>query len=94
MFHINFNSMAPKPQPGLQVFKSAMKELKPFLPRNYGVILKDTTHPDLDFYRLRQAVALRAVYWEGYEALKTIAKKEPVERPTRKKHERRQPVTV
>lgn len=82
----------PKPSKlGLSSFRQVMKELKPFIPRNYGVLLAESEkYKHLDFDLLRQAFALRRVYWEGLEALRTIARKEPVERKPRKKHEKRQ----
>ena len=54
--------------PDLPQFRANMARLKPHLAKYYGVVVL-ARFPELDRQRLHQAVAGRAVYPEGYNAL-------------------------
>lgn len=54
--------------PDLPQFRANMRRLKPALAKFYGVVVA-ARFPQLDLKRLHQAVAGRAVYPEGYNAL-------------------------
>lgn len=56
------------PNPDLPQFRANMKRLKPHLGKFYGVVVA-AQFKTLDLKRLHQAVAGRAVYLEGYNAL-------------------------
>jgi hypothetical protein len=61
----------PRPKkPELQKSRDDFGALKP-LPRYYGVRVADH-FPEIDIYKLGQAVAGRIIYEEGYNALKAI----------------------
>ena len=54
--------------PDLPQFRANMRRLKPALAKFYGVVVA-ARFPEIDLKRLHQAVAGRAVYPEGYNAL-------------------------
>lgn len=61
----------PRPKnPDLEKSRDDFDALKP-LPRYYGVRVADH-FPEIDIYKLGQAVAGRVIYKEGYEALRAI----------------------
>ncbi|MGI4873156.1 MAG: hypothetical protein ACRYFX_18505 [Janthinobacterium lividum] len=61
----------PRPKnPELEASRIEFDKLKP-LPRLYGVRVNDH-YPEIDIYRLGQAVAGRVVYPEGLLALRQI----------------------
>jgi hypothetical protein len=60
--------MAIPANPDLPQFRANMKRLKPHLAKFYGVVVA-ARFSTLDMKRLHQAVAGRAVYPEGYNAL-------------------------
>lgn len=60
--------MAIPANPDLPQFRANMTRLKPRLGKFYGVAV-GSRFPGLDMKRLHQAVAGRAVYLEGYNAL-------------------------
>lgn len=60
--------MAIPANPHLPQFRANMHRLKPHLAKFYGVVVA-AQFPELDLKRLHQAVAGRAVYVEGYNAL-------------------------
>lgn len=60
--------MAIPANPDLPQFQANMKRLRPRLAKFYGVGVS-SRFPGLNMKRLHQAVAGRAVYLEGYNAL-------------------------
>ena len=60
--------MAIPANPDLPQFKANMKRLKKRIDKYYGVVVS-AKFPSIDRKRLHQAVALRTVYKEGYNAL-------------------------
>ena len=59
------------------LFKQQVAELKPLLPTDYADFAV-RMFPELDAESLRYAVAGRKVYWDGMQALRILAGKEPV----------------
>lgn len=60
--------MAIPANPDLPQFRANINRLKPRLAKFYGVLV-GVRFPNIDTKRLHQAVAGRAVYPEGYNAL-------------------------
>ena len=79
--------MAIPANPDSPQFRANMKRLKKRIDKYYGVVVA-AKFPSIDRKRLHQAVALRAVYTEGYNALcmvyaedLLVAPDAPIEQP-------------